>query len=145
MLIHEMADQLCCRRWSALPFALLIGGDQSCLRFQSGQVGWFTRVPEPINERAGTSKLGIAIDQRSRLHPLDSLCAYSVMVRMRSKEPDRENACLILQAGYQAIVVAAHVPKIGTCKYKTKLQIISEGRNLAAGRYSLDRKLGWEV
>jgi hypothetical protein len=45
------------------PFALLIGGDQARLRLEPGNIGWIIRLPEPINERAGTRKLCLTVDQ----------------------------------------------------------------------------------
>src|SRR5712691_8042459 len=62
VLIHQVTDQVCDAGQPMRPFALLIGSDQARLRLQPRNIGWFIRIPEPINECAGASKLRIAVD-----------------------------------------------------------------------------------
>jgi hypothetical protein len=63
VLIHEVADQFSYVRRPARPLAFLIGGDQPRLRLKPSDVGWIIRFPESINQCAGASELGVAINQ----------------------------------------------------------------------------------
>src|SRR5260370_40638523 len=83
MTIHEVSDQIRRPRRLARPFAFLIGGNQAGLRLEPRNIGRIIRVPEPINERAGTGELRIAVDQdHSCIHHTvsASILSYSACV-----------------------------------------------------------------
>jgi hypothetical protein len=63
--------------------ALLVGGDQTGLRLQARNIGRISRVPQPVDERAGARELRFAIDQdQRRIHHTvsASILSYSPCV-----------------------------------------------------------------
>jgi hypothetical protein len=62
VLIHQVSNRFGSARRSARPLAPFVGSDQTRLRREPGDVGWIIRIPQPIDEGASASELGIAID-----------------------------------------------------------------------------------
>ena len=62
MLIHQVADEVGNAGAATGPFALLIGRNQARLRFQPSDISRFIRIPESIDECAGSRELGVTVD-----------------------------------------------------------------------------------
>src|ERR1700719_2612848 len=83
MLIHQIADEIRRARGASRPFALLIGGDQLCLRSQPSDVGRVVRSPESINQCERTRELRIVFNHnQSCVHQTvsASISSYSAWV-----------------------------------------------------------------
>src|SRR5580700_10808704 len=62
VLIHKVTDQIGGAGPPARPATLLVGGYQTRLRLQLGDIGRIVGVPKPIDERSGAGQLRSTVD-----------------------------------------------------------------------------------